>query len=186
MKKITMILLLVMIFNILILGVNFAVDIGDENGGPGIGMAESSYNNNGAIIYTDGRVTGITGDYVSASNTTVGTAPISVESNIQNPIDYSTIDMGPTSNYYQGNYSLHSIDDGGPGTGIITNELGNPMRYNDGGPGMGLDVKTNDGTGPKVIYNNITPEYALTDNGPSSSTEGYSKKKITTSIDSAK
>ena len=126
-------------------------------------------NSKTAKIYGYGNtITGIQGNAVNEANTN-DVAPTSVENNIVNPIDYSTIDMGPTSGYYGVQGYLHSINDGGPGTGVKTNELGTPMYYNDGGPGMGLQTNTYVDPGPiyaGITTTNIDPSNALNNGGP--------------------
>ena len=143
-----------------LVSVNFAE--GDENGGPGIGMSASTYDgSSGSRIYGYGTLNGITGAAVDESNGGTGVAPTTVENNILNPIDNSLINMGPTS-ANNNNYSIHSINDGGPGTGVTTNELGNPTYYNAGGPGANIITTTNDGS-PTVTISTVDPSNYVTE-----------------------
>ena len=168
MKKLNVLLVAVSVLSMVFTSSAFAAIVtNDYNSGPGVGLFYD--NSTTAKIYGYGDIiTGIEGNAVNEQNTN-DYAPTTVESNILNPIDYSIIDMGPTSGYYGVQGYLHSINDGGPGMGVPTNELGNPTYYNDGGPGMGLSISTYVDPGP--IYEglttaNIDPSMALSYWGP--------------------
>lgn len=136
MKKLIYSSLIMMVF-----GVNFVFASGvnqaeiDRVTGPGVGLTEVLETQR---IYSYGSlITGIEGNEVVAANA-LDNAPVTVESTIMNPINNYAIDMGPTSNYYAANYVLHSIDDNGPGEGIITNLFASSQIYG-GGPGMEIE-----------------------------------------------
>ena len=123
---------------ILMASESYAVEIGDEFGGPGIGMADSTWSGGeGSRIYGYGNVNGIVGDVVDEHNAQSSAGPQKyIIYNDNNPVDPATLG-GPTT-IDNSQYSLHYINDGGPGMGVQTNELGQPQYYNDGGPGMAL------------------------------------------------
>lgn len=121
----------------LMASVDYAKELGDEFGGPGIGMADSTWD--GSItnrIYGYGDLNGIVGYEVCEHKALSSDGPTNYVSysNVV-PIDHSLIDMGPkTAN--NDAYSLHFINDGGPGMKVQSNALGTPVVYNDGGPGF--------------------------------------------------
>lgn len=128
--------------------------------GPGVGLVADQ---TVGKIYGYGSI--ITGTDTSAYQGAVAAnageaAPNYHESNILNPIDYSTVDMGPTSNYYSGNYVEHSINDGGPGVGVASNVYGSPQVYG-GGPGVGLAQNPQPEQGPTAIFGNVDPAQFL-------------------------
>ena len=158
----------------------YADDTENANVGPGIGLDASTYDfsNVAGNIYG----TAINGIYnYNTSDSATLDAPTYTESTIINPIDnYNTVDMSPTSNYQFAEYSLHSINDGGPGTGVTTNELGNPTLYNDGGPGMGLNVDYSTNDAPNTTANTANPENyydIIANGGPTSGEVAISNKK---------
>ena len=150
---------------LLMAGASFAksVDIGDEFGGPGIGMKDSTWD--GSItnrIYGYGNLNGIVGDEVVESNALWSNGPTGyIEYNDDNPIDHYLIDMGPKSANNDA-YALHFINDGGPGMSVQSNALGNSVVYNDGGPGFmvqGLSGTENAyvDNGPKAVDPSTNP-----------------------------
>lgn len=177
---------------ILMTSASYAVEIGDEFGGPGIGLADSTWDGSkGNRIYGYGNVNGITGAVVDEHNA-VSAGPqqyIIYNDNNNNPVDPAT--MGGPTTVDNSAYSLHFINDGGPGMKTQSNELGQSQYYNDGGPGMAiigqqLEQYQLDNAGPTVsaysagpstpiyapngtVYGQTGTEYV--DNGPT----GYDK-----------
>lgn len=174
--KIIMALILIMsVFNLA-----YANDTDSDNIGPGIGLDASTYDFSNVVSNIYGATSnGISGYYESMANT-YSVAPTYTENTIENPIDnYNDVDMSPTSNYQFAEYSLHSINDGGPGTGVKTNELGSSMLYNDGGPGMKINVDYSTNDAPNTTTNTANPEnyYNIIANGGPTSGEVISDKK---------
>ncbi len=141
----------------------FAKELGDEFGGPGIGMKDSTWD--GTLtnrIYGYGDLNGIVGDEVVSGKAYSSEGPTNyVVYDDTNPINHYLIDMGPTSarNY---EYSLLFINDGGPGMNVTTNVFGLPQVYNDGGPGFmvsGLASTQNVqvDNGPTAIESKVSP-----------------------------
>lgn len=139
------------------------VEIGDEFGGPGIGMDDSTWN--GTItnrIYGYGNLNGIIGDEVNEHNAVSSNGPTTyVEYTEDNPINHYLIDMGPKS-ANNAAYSLHFINDGGPGMNIQSNELGSTKVYDDGGPGFTVSAlnstqSTYVDNGPKAVDSTVNP-----------------------------
>ncbi|MBP3201848.1 MAG: hypothetical protein J6M39_09400 [Lachnospiraceae bacterium] len=122
---------------ILMASVDYAKELGDEFGGPGIGIKDSSWD--GSVvnrIYGYGDLNGIVGDEVCEHKALPSNGPTNyVVYDDTNPIDHSLIDMGPRSANNDA-YSLHFINDGGPGMKTESNALGKTQVYNDGGPGF--------------------------------------------------
>ena len=122
---------------ILMASADYAKELGDEFGGPGIGIADSTWD--GSIvnrIYGYGDLNGIIGDEVCEHKALSSNGPTNyVIYDDTNPIDHSLIDMGPRSANNNA-YSLHFINDGGPGMKTNSNALGTTQVYNDGGPGF--------------------------------------------------
>lgn len=151
MKRLSLVTLLAIIA---LVSANFAKEIGDEFGGPGIGMKDSTWD--GTIsnkIYGYGDLNGIVGDEIVYSKAYSSDGPTNyIIYDDSNPINHYLIDMGPKSANNDA-YSLHFINDGGPGMNVITNQLGNPQVYNDGGPGF-------------MVSGLSTTERAYYDNGP--------------------
>ena len=150
---------------LLMAGASFAksVEIGDEFGGPGIGMSDSTWD--GSItnrIYGYGNLNGIVGNEVVESNALWSNGPTGyIEYNDDNPIDHYLIDMGPKS-ASNAAYALHFINDDGPGMNVQSNALGNSTVYNDGGPGFtvsGLSGTENVYVdyGPKAVDSSVNP-----------------------------
>ena len=143
---------------------SFANEIGDEFGGPGIGMKDSSWD--GSIlnrIYGYGDLNGIIGDEVCEHKALSSDGPTNyIEYTDANPIDHSLIDMGPRSASNTA-YALHFIDDGGPGMNAFSNALGSNVIYNDGGPGFmvsalsGTEEVQYVDNGPKAVDSNVHP-----------------------------
>lgn len=143
---------------------NFAKEIGDEFGGPGIGLKDSTWD--GSItnrIYGYGSLNNIVGDEVVEHMALSSDGPTKyVEYTDANPIDHSLIDMGPKSASNEA-YSLHFINDGGPGMKINSNALGSTMIYNDVGPGYLVSALNttqnveNVANGPKVSTKVVDP-----------------------------
>lgn len=123
---------------ILMTSASYAVEIGDEFGGPGIGLASSTWSGGeGSRIYGYGNINGITGAAVDEHNAQSSAGPQKyIIYNDNNPVDPATLG-GPTT-IDNSQYSIHYINDGGPGMGVQTNELGQSQYYNDGGPGMAI------------------------------------------------
>lgn len=122
---------------ILMASAGVAKELGDEFGGPGIGMYDSSWDgSNTNKIYGYGSLNNIVGDAVIEHNAISSNGPTNyVIYDDTNPIDHSLIDMGPrTAN--NDAYVLHFINDGGPGMTAFSNALGSSVVYNDGGPGF--------------------------------------------------
>ena len=143
----------------LMASVDYAKELGDEFGGPGIKMADSTWDGtNSNRIYGYGDLNGIVGYEVCEHKALSSNGPTNYVSyaNVV-PIDHSLIDMGPTSANNDA-YSLHFINDGGPGMKVQSNELGTPVVYNDGGPGF-------------TVSGLVNTEYVYVDNGP----VGYDK-----------
>lgn len=142
----------------------FAKELGDEFGGPGIGMKDSSWD--GSIInrvYGYGDLNGIVGDEVISGYAYNSNGPtVYVEYDEKNPINHYLIDMGPTSANNDA-YSLHFINDGGPGMTAFSNALGKTQVYNDGGPGFTVSGLTNTqedyykNAGPTSVDSNVSP-----------------------------
>lgn len=149
---------------ILMAGASFANEIGDEFGGPGIGMKDSSWDGSTLNrIYGYGDLNGIVGDEVVEHKALSSNGPTNYVGNtIINPIDHSLIDMGPKS-ASNAAYALHFINDGGPGMNVNSNELGSNVVYNDGGPGYMVSALT--GTenvpfvdqGPRAVESTVSP-----------------------------
>lgn len=119
----------------LISNVSYAAELGDEFGGPGIGISDSTWDGSkGNRIYGYGNINGIVGDIVDEHNAASGGPQNYKVYNDNNPID-PTLIGGPTTANNDA-YSLHYIYDGGPGMGVESNELGQTQYYDDGGPGM--------------------------------------------------
>lgn len=140
-----------------------SVEIGDEFGGPGIGMKESTWDGtNVNRLYGYGDLNGIVGDEVVAHKALSSDGPTNyVEYTEDNPIDHYLIDMGPKSASNAG-YSLHFIDDDGPGMKVQSNELGSTMVYDDGGPGSLVSAlngteKAYVDNGPTAVDSTINP-----------------------------
>lgn len=122
---------------ILMASVDYAKEFGDEFGGPGIGMNDSSWDGSDFNrIYGYGSLNDIVGYEVIEHNAFSSDGPTNyVVYDDTNPIDHSLIDMGPRSANNDA-YVLHFINDGGPGMKVQSNALGSPVVYNDGGPGF--------------------------------------------------
>ena len=123
---------------------SLAKELGDEFGGPGIGMYDSSWDgSNISRIYGYGSLNDIVGYEVIEHNAFSSDGPTNyVVYYDTNPIDHSLINMGPSS-ANNDNYVLHFINDGGPGMKVESNELGSSVVYNDGGPGFMVSGLTN-------------------------------------------
>lgn len=139
---------------ILMASADYAKELGDEFGGPGIGMEDSTWD--GSItnrIYSYGDINGIVGDYICEHKALSSDGPTNYVAygNIV-PIDHSLIDMGPTSANNDA-YSLHFINDGGPGMNTQSNALGSPVVYNDGGPGFTVSALS----GTENVYVDMGP-----------------------------
>lgn len=141
---------------------SFAKELGDEFGGPGIGMKDSSWD--GSItnrIYGYGNLNGIVGDEVISGYAYNSNGPtVYVEYDEKNPINHYLIDMGPTSANNDA-YSLHFINDGGPGMTAFSNELGSTQIYG-GGPGLMVSGLSNTenvyvDNGPTVADSKVNP-----------------------------
>lgn len=135
----------------------------DKYTGPGVKISDSSWNGTKTDrIYGYGNLNGIVGDEVCEFNALSSDGPTNyVEYDDTNPINHYLIDMGPKS-VSNSAYSLHFINDGGPGMNVQSNELGKTMVYNDGGPGFtvnGFTVteKTHVDNGPTVSTAQIKP-----------------------------
>lgn len=140
-----------------------SVEIGDEFGGPGIGMKESTWDGtNVNRLYGYGDLNGIVGNEVVAHKALSSDGPTNyVEYTEDNPIDHYLIDMGPKSASNAG-YSLHFIDDDGPGMKVQSNELGSTMVYDDGGPGSLVSAlngteKVYVDNGPTAVDSTVNP-----------------------------
>lgn len=122
---------------VLMASAGFAKEIGDEFGGPGIGMNDATWDGtNINRIYGYGDLNGIVGNEVVETNALWSDGPTGyIEYTDDNPIDHYLIDMGPKS-ASNTLYALHFINDGGPGMNVQSNALGSPVVYNDGGPGF--------------------------------------------------
>ena len=122
---------------ILMASESLAKELGDEFGGPGIGMHDSSFDGSKTNrIYGYGSLNNIVGVEVVEHNAVSSDGPTNyVIYDDTNPIDHSLIDMGPRSANNDA-YVLHFINDGGPGMKVESNALGSPVVYNDGGPGF--------------------------------------------------
>ena len=122
---------------LLMANASFAKELGDEFGGPGIGMLDCTWD--GSVvnrIYGYGDLNGIEGDEVVETNALWSNGPTKyIEYDETNPINHYLIDMGPKSASNEG-YSLLFINDGGPGMTAFSNALGSTVVYNDGGPGF--------------------------------------------------
>ena len=122
---------------LLMANVSFAKELGDEFGGPGIGLADSTWD--GSVcnrIYGYGDLNGIEGDEVVEHMGISSDGPTNYfDYSKVVPINNYLIDKGPKSANNDA-YSLHFINDGGPGVKLQSNELGKTMLYNDGGPGF--------------------------------------------------
>ena len=120
---------------ILMASASYATEIGDEFGGPGIGLSSSTWDGSqGNRVYGYGNVNGIVGATIDEHNAVSGGPQQYIIYNDNNPIDPNTIGGPTTAN--NDAYSLHFINDGGPGMGVQSNALGQSQYYNDGGPGM--------------------------------------------------
>ena len=184
----TNIKIIIMTMALVIFAFNFVYaddDLDNANSGPGVGMDASTYdfsNVSGNIYGATAMTNGIQGNYVADAGGVEGVSPTYTENTILNPIDnYNAVDMSPTSNYQFAEYSLHSIKDGGPGTGVKTNELGQAMLYNDGGPGMNVTTNNyaNDGS-PITQESTANPENyfdMIANGGPTSGEAAISYKK---------
>ena len=121
----------------------FAKEIGDEFGGPGIGMKDSTWDGtNTNRLYGYGTLNGIEGDEVVSGYAYSTNGPTGyVNYSKVKPINHYLIDMGPTSANNDA-YSLHFINDGGPGMNAFSNALGSTQVYG-GGPGLMVSALTN-------------------------------------------
>lgn len=140
-----------------------SVEIGDEFGGPGIGMKDSTWDgSNVNRIYGYGDLNGIVGDEVVMHKALSSDGPTGyVEYTEDNPIDHYLIDMGPKS-ASNAAYSLHFINDGGPGINVQSNALGSTVYYDDGGPGslvsaLSSTEKVYVDNGPKAVDSTVNP-----------------------------
>lgn len=160
MKKTIKLILLITLVTMAFANVAFAEEIGDEFGGPGIGLNQATYDGSlgTSKIYGYNPIAGFEGAVVSSANVMNNAGPTYVDSTVAVPVNNAAIDMGPTSGYLYGNYSLHSINDAGPGTGVATNQLGNPTYYNIGGPGIGITASSGQTIGPEVNQSMVNPE----------------------------
>lgn len=149
----------------LMAGASFAnsVEVGDEFGGPGIGMKDSTWDGTNANrLYGYGDLNGIAGDEVVAHKALSSKGPQGyIEYTDDNPIDHYLIDMGPKSASSAG-YSLHFINDGGPGMNVQSNALGNTVYYEDGGPGSLVSALNNTekvyvDNGPTAVDSAVNP-----------------------------
>ena len=88
------------------------VEIGDEFGGPGIGMNDATWDGtNINKIYGYGNLNGIVGNEVVETNALWSDGPTGyIEYTDDNPIDHYLIDMGPKS-ASNALYALHFIND---------------------------------------------------------------------------
>lgn len=148
---------------ILMASASVAKELGDEFGGPGIGMYDSSWDgSNVNKIYGYGSLNNIVGDAVIEHNAFSSDGPTNyVVYDDTNPIDHSLIDMGPRSANNDG-YVLHFINDGGPGMTAFSNALGSSVVYNDGGPGWTVTGLVNTENvyvdrGPTTYENTVDP-----------------------------
>jgi len=140
-----------------------SVEMGDEFGGPGIGMKDSTWDGTNANrLYGYGDLNGIAGDEVVAHKALSSNGPQGyIEYTDDNPIDHYLIDMGPKSASNAG-YSLHFINDGGPGMNVQSNALGSTMVYDDGGPGSLVSALSNTekvyvDNGPTAVDSTVNP-----------------------------
>ena len=119
----------------------YAAELDDEYefSGPGIGMKDSSWDyslsdNSVNYLYNYS----LNNIAVEATEELAQGPTTAFDYSVINPFDHSTLNLGPTSTY-ENNYSLHFINDGGPGMKVQSNELGSTMVYNSGGPGFTTD-----------------------------------------------
>lgn len=140
-----------------------SVEMGDEFGGPGIGMKDYTWDgSNVNRIYGYGDLNGIVGDEVVMHKALSSDGPTGyVEYTEDNPIDHYLIDMGPKS-ASNAAYSLHFINDGGPGMNVQSNALGSTVYYDDGGPGslvsaLSSTEKVYVDNGPKAVDSTVNP-----------------------------
>lgn len=156
-------LVMVVMSIILMSTASYAEEYGDEFGGPGIGLADSTWDGSlGNRIYGYGSLNGIVGDVVDEHNAQSAGPQQYIIYNDNNPVDPATLG-GPTI-IDNSNYSLHYINDGGPGMGIQSNELGQSQYYNDGGPGMAYIQQQQ----AQYQLDNVGPTVSAYSAGPSS------------------
>ena len=150
--------------------------------GPGANMIQADYDGNNGRLYSYG-IGPVVIDSYDESKDLSYQSPVTVESTIENPVDNSLIDMGPKS-ASNINYAIHSIDDGGPGTNVSTNELGTAVLYNNNGPGKNVVAMSYTDDGPKSVESTANPENYLSmiaNSGPTSGEGVYrSYKKLST------
>ena len=149
-----------------------ANDLGDEFGGPGIGMKASTYD--GSLIsriFGYGDLNNIAGAEINNHRAAASDGPTGyIVYDDTNPIDHHAIDKGPASATTEA-YSSHFINDDGPGMDVKTNEYGKATYYDDHGPGMNtvsgftntenVANVANVGNGPTVSTSKITPASIL-------------------------
>ena len=118
---------------LLMASAGLANEIGDEFGGPGINMEDSTWNGTATNrIYQYGNTNNIVGNEIVAGKALSTDGPTKyIEYTEDNPIDKAALDNGPTSSNNSA-YSLHFIDDNGPGKNVMSNELGTTKYYNIG------------------------------------------------------
>lgn len=140
-----------------------SVEIGDEFGGPGISIKDSTWDGTKINrLYGYGDLNGIVGNEIVAHKALSSEGPTNyVEYTEDNPIDHNLIDMGPKS-ASNAAYSLHFINDGGPGMNAQSNALGNTVYYEDGGPGSMVSAlngteKVYVDNGPKAVDSTVNP-----------------------------
>ena len=124
----------------------------DKRTGPGVGISVNSWNGTDTSrIYGYGNINGIEGSAVASSNTSDGVGPTYTDIRVAQPIDWSTVDTGPTSGSTQ-IYS-HSINDNGPGQYIAFDGSGQTKVYSVG-PDKMYQPEVNAGPtgGSNVIY----------------------------------
>lgn len=160
-KNLLLMVAIVFTFVILVAKTNYAEEYGDEFGGPGIGLADSTWDGSqGNRIYGYGNLNGIVGNVVDEHNATSGGPQVYQVYNDNNPIDHSAI-IGPQTASNDA-YSLHFINDAGPGMGVQSNALGQAQYYNDGGPGMAFIQQQQaqyqlDNVGPSAVIYSVSP-----------------------------
>ena len=154
MKKFSLLMILSLVFVTSFTCMLFAEENNqDMYTGPGVGLVQD---NTVGKIYSYGSI--ITGSdklkgEVAANAGEV--APVYKDNTVAMPIDNSTINMGPTSannNQYIG----HSLNNGGPGVGLVQDQIGIEYVYGVG-PGIDIIKEKYVDPGPTAVYQNADP-----------------------------
>lgn len=154
MKKISLLTISCLMFVVLLVGIAFAEEKNqDMYTGPGVGL---QVDNTIGKIYGYGSI--ITGSDQLQGEVSVNAgdaAPVYNNNTVGVPIDNYAINMGPTG-VNNNQYGEHSLNDGGPGVGLVQNQTGIAQIYG-GGPGIGIQENANVDPGPLAVFAQADP-----------------------------